>query len=249
MLNGLTPCHAASNMQIEAVKVRRLYLDIAHQIETLIKNDEIKPGERLPSERNLAASFEVSRPTIREAMIALEIAGLVEVRTGSGIYVLPPKTKPDQALVDEGPGPFEILEARLLVETEIAGLAAARISKNQLAQLSQALIEMEMESAEGSITEQADQRFHCILAEASQNSALASAAEWLWQLRNNSKISALFHQRVREEGVHPSVEEHRRIYNALRSRDPMRAREAMRTHIANAIETDMALLEAEEQKG
>ena len=80
-----------TQMKVEAVKVRRLYLEVAGQIETLIRSGEIKPGERLPSERDLAASFEVSRPTIREAMIALEIAGLVEIRTGSGIYALPLK--------------------------------------------------------------------------------------------------------------------------------------------------------------
>lgn len=232
-------------MQIEAVKVRRLYLDVANQIENLIKSGQIKPGERLPSERNLAASFEVSRPTIREAMIALEIAGLVEIRTGSGIYVVAPKAYPGELLVDEGPGPFEILEARLLIEAETVSLAAARISAAQLEELERALTDMESENAEGTVTERADQKFHCIIAEASQNSALASAVEWLWQLRNQSKISTLFHQRVREEGIHPSLEEHRRIFNALRSRDPMRAREAMRAHIANAIDTDMALLEQE----
>ena len=105
-------------MKVEAVKVRRLYLEVAGQIETLIRSGEIKPGERLPSERDLAASFEVSRPTIREAMIALEIAGLVEIRTGSGIYALPLKQSPEAITIDDVPGPFEVLEARLLIETD-----------------------------------------------------------------------------------------------------------------------------------
>lgn len=232
-------------MQIEAIKVRRLYLDVANQIETLIKNGDIKLGERLPSERNLAVSFGVSRPTIREAMIALEIAGLVEIRTGSGIYALPPRLSQYKDLTDEGPGPFEILEARLMIEVEIAALAAARMNETQLQQLLQALEDMEVESAESCITEQADQRFHCIIAEASENSALASMVAWLWQLRNQSRISTLFHQRVREKGIHPSAEEHRSIYNALKSKDPMRAREAMRAHISRAIGADMAMLENE----
>ncbi|TGD71729.1 FadR family transcriptional regulator [Mangrovimicrobium sediminis] len=231
-------------MQIEAVKVRRLYLEVASQIEKLIRSGEIQPGDRLPSERNLATSFKVSRPTIREAMIALEIAGLVEIRTGSGIYVID-KGQPDKGLVDEGPGPFEVLESRMVVEAEIAALAAARISDEQVDELEAALREMEREDAEGSVTERADHSFHCVIAAASGNSALASVVEWLWDLRNNSQISTLFHQRVREKGVHPSLDDHRRIFNAMRARDPLRAREAMRAHIANAIDTDIALLEAE----
>lgn len=240
----------APSMDIEAVKVRRLYLDVANQIEQLIKTGQIEPGERLPSERNLAVSFGVSRPTIREAMIALEIAGLVEIRTGSGIYVLPPKPMPRRGrLKDEGPGPFEILESRLLIETETAALAAARISDVQLEALEEALAEIEKDDNAGGVSERADQRFHCIIAEASGNSALAAAIRWLWELRNKSKISALFHQRVRDQGVHPSAEDHRRIYRAMKSRDPMRAREAMRAHIAAALDADMALLEEQNRPG
>ena len=234
-------------MKIEAVKVRRLYLDVASQIERLIRSGEIRAGERLPAERNLATSFGVSRPTIREAMIALEIAGLVEIRTGSGIYAVAPKGAENQ-LMDDDPGPFEVLETRLLVESETAALAASRITDQQLLELEQALVEMEREDSEGIVTEQADQRFHCIIAEASSNSALESIVNWLWDLRNKSKISTLFHQRVREGGVHPSLNEHRRIFKALQSRDPLRAREAMRAHIAHAIDTDIALLELESEK-
>ena len=234
-------------MRIEAVKVRRLYLDVANQIEQQIRAGDIKPGERLPSERNLAVSFEVSRPTIREAMIALEIAGLVEIRTGSGIYILKPRQQEESGLADEGPGPFEILETRLLIESEVASLAASRITNHQLRELEAALSDMEAEDKEGTVTERADQRFHCIIAEAASNSALSAVVEWLWDLRNKSRISALFHARVREKGVHPSLEDHRRIYRALANRDPLLAREAMRAHIANAIESDIDLLESEKE--
>lgn len=233
-------------MRIEAVKVRRLYLDVANQIERLIRSGEIATGERLPAERNLAVSFGVSRPTIREAMIALEIAGLVEIRTGSGIYAVAPKSA-DEGLTDDGPGPFEVLESRLLIESEIVALAASRITDAQLLELEKALKDMEREDSEGTVTEQADMKFHCIIAEASRNSALESIVNWLWELRNKSKISTLFHQRVREEGIHPSLNDHRRIFKALQSRDPLRAREAMRAHIANAIDTDIALLENEKE--
>ena len=93
-------------MQVNAVKVRRLYLEVATQIEQQIQNGLIRPGERLPSERELASRFEVSRPTIREAMIALEIAGLVEIKTGSGIYVLTQTEIQAPSLLDDVPGPL-----------------------------------------------------------------------------------------------------------------------------------------------
>lgn len=230
-------------MEIQAVKVRRLYLEVAGQIESQVKTGKIKPGERLPSERDLAVKFDVSRPTIREAMIALEIAGLVEIRTGRGIYVVQQGLPKDLTVRDEGPGPFEILEARRCLESETVALAAARITQQQMLDLEVALKEMENEGAEGSVTERADERFHCIIAEASQNSALAATVRWLWHLRNESEISTLFHQRVREEGVHPSVNEHRRIFNALKNRDPIAAKNAMRTHISRALERDWALLD------
>ena len=232
-------------MEIQAVKTRRLYLQVAEQLMGFIQGGTLEPGERLPSERDLAERFGVSRPTIREAMIALEIAGLVEIRTGSGIYVVQPRASLQESLGDEGPGPFEILETRLLIETETAALAAARISDAQLAELETALNEMEQENAGGTVTERADRQFHCIIAQASQNSALASIVDWLWDLRDKSKLSAVFHQRVRAEGVHPSFDEHRRIFTALQRRDPVRAREAMHRHISNAIDAVTVSLENE----
>jgi GntR family transcriptional repressor for pyruvate dehydrogenase complex len=170
-------------------------------------------------------------------MIALEIAGLVEIRTGSGIYV---KDAPETVSLatDDFPGPFEILETRRLIEPEVVALAAQRINDQQLAELEQALRDMEREDKDGSISEEADQRFHCIIAEAAGNSALASVVRWLWALRNRSVISTYFHQRVREKGVHPSIEEHVDIFNAVKARDPDAARQAMMTHISNAIEAD-----------
>lgn len=232
-------------MRIEAVKVRRLYLEVARQIEQSIRAGEIAPGKRLPSERDLAASFGVSRPTIREAMIALEIAGLVEIRTGSGIYVLEPLVQTQPQIADAGPGPFEVLKARLLIEAETAALAAQHVTPAQLEALAQALADMEQSAARVGAEESmeaADRRFHCLIAEASENSALASSVSWLWALRNRSELSQLFHRRVREEGIHPSLEEHRCIYSAIAARDAQGARQAMETHLHNALEADLALL-------
>ena len=102
-----------------------------------------------------------------------------------------------------------------------------------------------MESADAGEQEQeqADQLFHCTIAEATNNSALTSTIKWLWELRNKSALSSTFHQRVRDLGVHPYVEEHRKILNALKLRDPNRAKAAMQNHISHAIEQDISVLE------
>tara|TARA_Y100001956_G_C4129552_1_gene192732 strand:+ start:317 stop:1018 length:702 start_codon:yes stop_codon:yes gene_type:complete len=233
-------------MKVEAVKVRRLYIDVAGQIEALIRKGEIKPGERLPSERDLASSFEVSRPTIREAMIALELAGLVEIRTGSGIYALHISKESGPNGIDDVPGPFEVLEARLLIESEAVSLAAARITKEQLASLEGALLVMSNTDSTEKEKESADELFHCTIAAATGNSAISSCVKWLWELRNQSVLSSTFHQRVRDLGVHPYADEHRKILNALKLRDPVRARAAMHNHISNAIEQDMSVLEVDD---
>lgn len=230
-------------MKIETVKVRRLYLEVASQLEGQIAAGAISVGQRLPSERDLAERFGVSRPTIREAMIALEVSGQVEIRSGAGIFVREAAPGVARLQTDDVPGPFEILEARRLIEAEVVALAAERMTDAQLVDLQKALTDMEREDADGSISEEADQRFHCIIAEASENSALASTVRWLWELRNQSKISTLFHHRVREQGVHPSIEEHKQIFKALQARDAKQARIAMIKHISNALDADIAVLE------
>lgn len=233
-------------MQIEAVKIRRLYLEVADQLSALISDGRIKSGERLPSERELATRFGVSRPTIREAMIALEIAGAVEIRTGSGIYAT--KQAPELRVNDSGPGPYEILEARRIVECEAASLAAARISDKQLEELEEALTFMEVENQHG-LSEKADREFHTIIAQASQNSAISSVVIWLWELRDNSQLSTIFHQRAREKAIHPSLNDHRLILNALRQRDPTAASNAMHHHFTGAIEAVTSMLDEKEIPG
>ena len=225
------------NTPIQAIKVQRLYLQVAGQLRDLINDGTFVAGGRLPAERDLAEQFGVSRPTIREAMIALEISGLVEVRSGSGVYVLEQESAPTPLTDSEAPGPFEILEARRLIESETAALAATRISPEQLAELEQLLLEMERGDLPVEDAEAADQRFHCLIAEASGNSALSATVAWLWQLRNESEISTRFHSRVREEGSRPIVEDHRLIHRALADGDGNAARSAMTAHLQRVIDS------------
>ncbi|MDC2889041.1 FadR/GntR family transcriptional regulator [Psychrosphaera algicola] len=219
-------------MELETIKTQRLYVKVAEQISKLVQQGKLKPGDRLPSERELAEKIGVSRPTIREAMIALEIAGIIEIKTGSGIFVV--EQKPELALSDEGVGPFEVLDTRYIIETEACALAAARITEEQLEELNLTIKEMEEEEKRPDASEQADMKFHMLIAEASQNSAISAIVKWLWELRNQSALSKAFMARLREEGIHPSINEHKRIVDALAKRNPEKARNAMKSHIEAA---------------
>src|SRR5690349_3481287 len=117
-------------MPVQTVESSRLYRQIAEQLRGLISGGEFASGTRLPAERDLARQLGVSRPSVREALIALEVEGWVEVRTGSGIYVQPPQQRSGKPAPRNGNGtgtdwgPLELMRARELVEAEVAGLAA-----------------------------------------------------------------------------------------------------------------------------
>ena len=160
---------------------QKLYQQVAESIATAIAKGRYAPGSRLPAERDLAEEFKVSRPTIREAMIALEIRGLVGAKKGSGIYVT--ATPPDLTSTPElDVGAFELIEARTLFEGEAAALAATAIDAQQLDELRKLLVEME-QAGETSAALDADKQFHLAIAKASGNSVVVSVVEMLWTIR------------------------------------------------------------------
>ncbi len=214
---------------------QRLYVRVARRIADLVANGEVKPGEKLPAERHLAEMLQVSRPTIREAMIALEVSGLIDVRTGSGIYVAQQSHPQRITLDDEGIGPFELLELRLILEPEACALAAERITDEQLAKLQTIYEEMRKFSGTPRI-EEVDARLHVAIAEATENAAITQAVQWLWTLRNQSVLSSGFHSRILEEGIYPAVDQHKEILDALKTRSADAARAAMRAHLVAATE-------------
>ncbi|RRH91020.1 GntR family transcriptional regulator, partial [Mesorhizobium tamadayense] len=113
-------------MPIQAVEPRRLYRQVADQLRQLIDSGEFAVGDRLPTERELADQLRISRPTVREALIALEVEGRIRIRVGSGIYVTDrPNAAASEAETDEGP--FELLRAREFVEGAIAAEAALHV--------------------------------------------------------------------------------------------------------------------------
>lgn len=220
--------------QFQVITTDRLYIKIAEQLRGLIESGVYSPGDRFPAERMLAEKLGVSRPTIREAMIALEISGIIEIRTGSGIYVSNKVPESAPVLTDKGIGPFEILEMRYVLEPEVCALAAARITDEQITRLNRIIKDMEEEEKQPDSSEKADGEFHMLIAEACQNSAMYQSVKWLWELRNKSILSDSFLKVIRKEGVHPSIEDHKKIAQALAQRNPERALLAMKNHIDNA---------------
>lgn len=225
----------------------RLYEQIAHEIAAAISSGKYEVGQRLPSERDLAQTFKVSRPTVREAIIALELDGMVEVRLGSGVYVTSKYPTNGEAGTRDI-GPFELLEARRAIEGEAAALAATRITDEQLKELDAVLAEMRADLRKNEIVmgEEADRRLHELIALATQNSAIYAAVQMMWDARMRSPQTHLVDARVRERGLKPPIAEHAAIVRALKRRDPDAARAAMHEHISRVIEDMLNVTEVEE---
>jgi GntR family transcriptional repressor for pyruvate dehydrogenase complex len=221
----------------------RLYQDLARTLMEELALGLYPVGSRLPAERDLAARFNVSRPTVREAIIALEVQGLVEVRIGSGAHVLRLPGEADTPGFDVSA--FELTEARLLFEGEAAALAATQATDEDLAGIEALVREIAAENLAPGGSESADRAFHLAIARATRNSAIYNAIEALWALRDTSPAAALLHEKARHANVKPVVEEHSAVLEALRARDPAAARAAMRTHLAAVLDT---LLFATEEK-
>lgn len=220
-------------MPIQLIEPQRLYRQIADQLRELIRCEEFMPGSRLPPERDLAVQLGVSRPSVREALIALEVEGCVEVRKGAGIYVCERRTgrgvPPD--LLTDMHGPLELIRARAVVEGEIAAMAARAIKPRQLVLLDEALEMMRREAGAGGVPIEGDRLFHLRLAEIAGNGALTSVVALLFDQRNNP-ISAKLGQHLENAASwNAAIEEHRKVIVAVAGRNPAAARAAMQRHM------------------
>ncbi len=217
----------------------RRYRQIADEIAGGIASGRFGSGERLPPERELSAMFEVSRPTLREAIIALELMGQVEVRGGSGVYVLDTPTKKVQ--VGSEPGIFETLEARMLIEPGVAEVAARAIDEESMRVLRGHVVEMIEAFESDRLPDQADERFHLALAEVTGNTAIIAAVRQLWNLRARSDTLRHLEDHAGVERVRlTAIEDHLRILSALSIRDAAAARHAMAQHMENNVNVLLA---------
>ena len=227
----------------------RLYRDVADRMLAMISSGAYPAGGRLPPERELAEQFSVSRPTIREAIIALEAKGLVRIKSGSGVYVLSTKAADNlatgQGEMREGSA-FELTEARAALEGEAAALAARMITPEQLQALEKALIELKNETQNGELlSEQADKHFHQIIADATHNPLIEGMIGDLWQIRNNNPSVHNAYQTICETDSAARYEEHEAIFTAIKMRDAAAARQAMHHHFERIL---AKLISAEEAR-
>ncbi len=230
-------------MPIETIENRRLYRQIADQIANLIEAGEYTQGMRLPAERTLAEQFQVSRPSVREALIALEVEGWVDIRGGTGVFVQgkPSRTAHDNsstnatsAVTVQAVGPLELLDARDIVEPDITALAAKHATSGTIAVLSRILGDMVCCSSTDPMHMQHDHRFHMTLAEATGNSALIQVMETIWSMRLAPLYVQLQDHFHNEAVWQQAILEHREILEAVKNRDVKAARTAMRRHVNNA---------------
>lgn len=223
---------------------RKLYQTVAQRIAEAIQNGRYLPGQKLPSERELTDLYNVSRPTIREAMIALEIRGLVEARHNAGVFVaaaLPPPSDP----ADLDIGAFGLAEARKLVEGETAALAARTITDEEVATLYDLLDRIGRDFDRDRLDESADRSFHLTIAKATRNAALLHVVETLWDLRQKAPLTREIFRRARAIGISPFVDDHKAIVDALAARNPEAARRAMQAHLTNVMEELLLTTEVE----
>jgi len=227
----------------DAEAADRSYVGLAKQIYDLIAAGDVGPGARLPSERTLAERFGVSRTQVREAIIALEVRGVVEVRVGSGIYVAEAPEASEGAdarsvtfELPRGPGPIETLRARAVIESEIAALAAVERKDSDLDRMFAALRAMRDNMADKAANEAADREFHLTIAAATGNEVLRLVVTAMW---DNSRADPLW-KKIEEHFHTPelraaSQEDHQRIFSAIMARDAMAARTAMHAHLSRVI--------------
>src|SRR6218665_1104388 len=238
---GLTidPIKSWHMFHLEAVSAQRLHPRSAERIAQKAGAGGSPVGSRLPAERELAELLQVSRSSVREALIALELSGYVEVRVGSGVYVTTARGPGTPALAASGNapgiadsasgiGPFELLQARLLIEPECAAYAACKGTQGQRAKVRQA----QRALSDAGAGKHLDSAFHAAIAAACGNAALEAVVLHLWNLAEASPV----YERLGKHFVDRKVWglaaiEHDRIADAILERDPIRARHAMSAHL------------------
>ena len=219
------------------VRTSRLYEQIVQQVEDSILKGQLKPGDQLPAERDLAQRFGVSRTAVREAVKTLREKGLVEAYSGRGTFVTNGTSQAIRQSLDlmirvnQQEGSTHLAELRLVLEPEIAGLAALRIEEQLLSAMREAVAVMDRNLGDPDAYVEADLDFHLALAEAAGNPLILSLLD--------SIVGLLREQRSRIFNVDGGPERgqyhHKRILAAIEQRDSEAAREAMRAHLQQVL--------------
>ena len=227
---------------LRAIKKTRIYEDVFKQIHQLIEEGRLRARDRLPSERELAETFKVSRTSVREALRALESQGLIVSRTGTGNFVadLPVESLVGplaRLLIDEKRALADVFEMRKLIEPHIAALAAERASRNDIAQLKKIVAKQTKAVTSGGTGVEADAEFHLWISRATRNRALQKLVSGLMEMLSRSREESLQTHKRRES----SIAMHRRIIDAIERHDKSKARSEMLHHIEQVEESVLLL--------
>jgi DNA-binding FadR family transcriptional regulator len=220
-------------LPLKAVEPRRLHREIAEQIRGLIDQGEYPVGERLPSERELAESLGVSRPSVREALIVLEVEGSVKIKVGSGIYVLEPSQRRPKFEREDSARerPLEVLHAREVVEASIAAEAATLAHRDHIGIIDDVIARMERCSGRHSTWIALDREFHISIAAVLGNSVLTHLVEDLFNKRMSPYFERLASYFEDDSTWRQALAEHKAVRDAINAGDPETARRAMRMHL------------------
>jgi DNA-binding FadR family transcriptional regulator len=220
-------------MPVQTVEPQRLYRQIAEQLRSLMTAGEFTPGSRLPAERDLAQQFGVSRPSVREALIALEVEGWVEVRTGSGVYVLERggARGDDRKVPPAEWGPLELIRARRVIEGEIASLAATQAKRKHIQAIQDAVDLMRQDTERGIAPLAGDRAFHTAIAQACDNVVLLETVQTFWDARRGPLFARLGDYFETVPSWRMAIAEHEAVLEAIRAHDAQGARAAMQQHM------------------
>jgi GntR family transcriptional repressor for pyruvate dehydrogenase complex len=224
-------------LKFQAVKQTKTYAEIVEQISSLIEQGELKPGERLPSERTLSAALNIGRQSLREALSVLEAVGLLEVRHGIGTFVRPDAISNLAAISKEEDrifNPFELLEARKVIEKELVSLAAKRATEQDIEEMEKALEALRNNMIEGKQSLDLDREVHLAFARGAHNEILYQTmleiteqmSKHLWTTMKEKSLEEV----DRGKKYH---KEHEMIFEAIKSRDAGKATRAMLAHLKN----------------
>lgn len=229
-------------MAFTHVRRQKIYTQIADQITESIRRGEFKPGDRLPSARELEGKFGASRPSVREALSALELAGIVETRTGQGTFVVGFPSDRGEGWsfeFEEAESPAEVMEVRRVLEPEAARLAAERATKDDIDALQTALQALRAVVAEGKPAVAGDIQFHLAVARASGNSVIWEVMRAFASYLNQALWRSLRdHAWAHRDLGRVYLAHHERTINAIMARDGEEAAAAMRDHLQH-VEQDL----------
>ncbi|SCZ00733.1 FadR/GntR family transcriptional regulator [Alkaliphilus peptidifermentans] len=220
------------------VKSTKVYEHVIKQIQNMIANGELKRGDKLPSERQLAEQLMVSRTSVREALRALQIIGLIEVRQGDGNFI---KDSFDKCLFEplsvifmlNESRPEEIVDLRRIIEMETAALAAKRITDDEIIILGNLIKQLkeygDLDDEKNSV--KVDKEFHYMIAQAAKNYLLMSILNVISALMDDFIEDARGIILINQKNKAVLLEQHENIFKAIANRDPKAASEAMNEHI------------------